>query len=181
ILSTLLNCTSINNLIHEVYKKRPDSKVVKQALASNANEEKTARIRIYSTINKPGYSDFYQVTVIKKGRKYNITVSENHKNNISLGMPKTELYENILKNNKTFGEYIIPANSPVILGFTDSKNCNEAWLFNKCNIYTFQRYFIPEAGQDYEILNEYHVYKISSNKKPEKIDSTGEIVSSYEE
>ncbi|MCI5763010.1 MAG: hypothetical protein MR034_00970 [Actinobacillus porcinus] len=155
------------------------SKAVENALAKPSTPTEFAYIRIFPTINERGKNNYLGVEIIENGKLKFVGFKWYGNKSISLGMPHSTYYKFALKNNELFGEYIIPANLPVIVGYVNSKSCSSAWIFPTCFIHRYERYFIPEANKNYDIINEYHVYEIDKFGNKKKIDSTGEIINSW--
>ncbi|AWW33983.1 hypothetical protein CT138_03600 [Mannheimia varigena] len=155
------------------------SKVVKAALEKPIVTTKFARIRIFPTINKRGYNDYLGVYIVENGKLKFVGFSRYGNKNISLGMPKSNTYKYAVENNQLFGEYVVPANLPIIVGYSNREYCSEGWIFRDCWEHRTEQYFIPEPNKDYDIINGYHVYEVDKLGNQKRIDSTGEIIRSW--
>lgn len=153
------------------------SKAVQSALSNPTIAVEFARVRIFPTINQRGYSDYLGIHIIENGKLKFVGFSRYDNQNISLGMPQSKTYRSVVERNQLFGEYSVPANSPIIVGYSDSKHCS-GWFFQECWVHTFEQYFIPEPNKDYDIINEHHVYELDKSGNQKQVDSTGEIIRS---
>ena len=96
---------------------------------------------------------------------------------ISLGMPnKPKLYKKYAE--QSYREFIVPAESEVILPNTKSIYCDEAWFFKTCYKHVSSSKFVAHAGKDYEIINSYHVYEILNEEESKEIERNSESLGS---
>ena len=89
---------------------------------------------------------------------------------------KPKLYKKYAE--QSYREFIVPAESEIILPNTKSIYCDEAWFFNTCYEHVSSSKFVAHAGKDYEIINSYHVYEILNEEESKEIERNSESLRS---
>ncbi len=161
------------------------TQIVTRPPITQYNPQKHARIRVILEREKGEQRQSYTNFKVVENGKYKeygfkVFLLDGYvadKEIISLGMPnKPKLYKKYAE--KSYREFIIPAESEVILPNTKSIYCDEAWFFKTCYEHVSSSKFVAHAGKDYEIINSYHVYEILNEQESKEIERNSESLGS---
>ena len=161
------------------------AEIVTRPPITQYNPQKHARIRVILEREKGEQRQSYTNFKVVENGKYKeygfkVFLLDGYvadKEIISLGMPnKPKLYKKYAE--KSYREFIIPAESEVILPNTKSIYCDEAWFFKTCYEHVTSSKFVAHAGKDYEIINSYHVYEILNEQESKEIERNSESLGS---